>query len=130
MEIYRTTQELEVCGEVFDAGDWRDTTGRIRGGMILTKLTDVQHDCVLNIAEDMDPLGLRGYLVTLIVKDADENDPKQINLMAIPTIGQIIRHMDRYYYVMRVLQSTNYSVAVFVERQENINPFSSGGVLP
>lgn len=118
MEIFRTESEIAIdpC-EKHTGEDWKNVRKvKLPGGLILTGLTEQEHDAILNIMDGLDPLGLRGFVVTLIVNNADEDDPKNINLMFLPQKDQIIRHQDRHYLVIRVLQSTNCSAAVFVRK--------------
>lgn len=59
---------------------------------------------------------LRGYAVTIHVKDADDGDPSTVFLPIAPVERQIIRHQDRYYIVKHVIQSTGFGVAIVVDR--------------
>jgi|AACY02.2.fsa_nt_gi hypothetical protein len=118
VEIFRT-EDLIVCesGEKFQGGDWLTQMGiKVREGMILAGVTDEEHDGILNMADGLDPLGLRGYIVQLLIDTPDKDDPKEMNLPAIPVKGQVLRHQDRYYLVKLVVQSTSCGVAAFVAK--------------
>ena len=131
MEIFRTESEINMltCEKHEEGENWqRINNTKVLGGMILTGLSDIEHDNVLNILENLDPFGLRGFMMTLIVEDddgniiEDDNNPKHINLLAMPTKDQIIRHHDQYYVVNKVLQSTSLSMAIFVKRISCLTP--------
>jgi len=83
-------------------------------GIILTDVSETEHDAILNLHDGLGAEGLRGYMVNLIVEGQKEQE--SINLTAIPTRGQIIRDMDRHFLVMGVQQSTSFGVAAFVKK--------------
>lgn len=118
MEIFKTEDEIatRTCEHLRD-GEWKKQ-GRLKapGGMILLDVTDTEHDQILNVSDQLDPMGLRGYRAKLVLDDPTEHDPEHLDLVFIPSHGQVIRHQDRYYLVKLVLQSTNYSIAVFAIR--------------
>jgi hypothetical protein len=121
VEIFRT-EDIIVCkrGEKFERGDWLEQMGiKVREGMILSEVTDEEHDGILNMADGLDPLGLRGFVVSLIIKNPDRDDPKEVNIPAIPVKDQVIRHQDRYYLVKLVVQSTSCGIAAFVTRLDH-----------
>lgn len=121
MEIFRT-EDVIACkrGEKFQGGDWLEQMGiKVREGMILTQLTDEEHDGVLNIADGLDPLGLRGFVIQLLIDTPDKDDPKEVNVPAVPIKGQVIRHQDRYYLVKLVVQSTSCGIAAFVTKLDH-----------
>lgn len=117
MNLFRT--EAPICVspvEVLENGDWREAELRSEGGLILTSVSSQEHDLLLDIHQGFDPGALRGILASLHVKEGDGDDPKTINLLALPAKDQIIRHQDRYYKVTVVVQSSNGSAAVFVKK--------------
>lgn len=118
MEIFKTKDEIatKTCEHLKD-GQWsKQGDLKASGGMILVNVTDVEHDGVLNISDQLDPMGLRGHRAKLVLDDPTGHDPEYIDLIFIPNHGQVIRHQDRYYLVKLVLQSTNYSIAIFATR--------------
>jgi hypothetical protein len=125
MEIYKPNTKLELGPvSVLDGDGWH-TRGKIQcceKGMIITDLSDEEHDMLLNLKDFADPLGLRGIVVTLYVRGGNtENDPRDINLLVMPPIGSIIRHQDQFYKVTTVLQSTTGSASVYVDRLKAID---------
>jgi hypothetical protein len=118
MNIFRTESKIQTeSGETFHEGKWdRLTPFMTAGGLILTELTDNEFDGVLNLGDSLDPLGLRGYMVALHVENPSEDDPKSVNLAALPAKDQILRHQDRYYLVKVVVQSSSCGIAVYVKR--------------
>lgn len=118
MDLFRTETliETERCEKLHD-GIWKKISPlKITGGIILGNVADHEHDKIVNICDDLDPMELRGYSVSLHVENGDKDDPKQIDLVAMPRRGDVIRHQDHYYLVTMILQSTNYSVALFTKR--------------
>lgn len=120
MLIYRTDSEVKAkAGEKFEDDRWKQLNPfEVQGprSLILTDVSDKEHDQVLNVMDGTDPLGLRGFMVKLHVDKKEEGDPDMINLVAIPTRDQILRHQDRYYLVRAVLQSSNFGVAAYAKR--------------
>ena len=119
MEIFRTQEEIatSTC-EVLKEGAWEPLAPlRAVGGMIITNLTDDEHDKILNIRDHADEQ-LRGYRAKLILpkEDQEKDDPEFVDLVFCPKKGQVIRHQRSYYLVKLVVQSTSYSVAVFAKR--------------
>lgn len=118
MQIYRTQDNIIAkMAEHFRDTGWKTIEElNSTGGMILTEVTDFEHDSILNLLEDGDPLGLRGFQVNLLVHNSDGKDPSHLDLVALPQPEQIIRHGDRYYLVKRVLQSSEMEICAFVQR--------------
>lgn len=118
MKIFRTDQPIAIDAcEHFRHGDWKKIHKPIiRHGMILTEVTDQEHDGILNLSDMLDPLGLRGFEIQLKVRDRDHSDPASLCLMAVPQTGQVLKHEDRYYMVETVIQSTAMEIIAFVKR--------------
>jgi hypothetical protein len=122
MDIFRTTLPIHSrIAESFTEGQWKPTQpfNASSGGIILTDVNEMEHDIILNLHDQIDPMGLRGFHVSLIVEQSDFDDPSYINLIAIPIPGQIIRHLDHYYLVKQVLQSTSFNIRVYVRKIHN-----------
>lgn len=116
MNLFRTESSIVVApAEVLEDGGWKQTQLHSKGGMILTDLTEQDHDLLVNFHQNYDPDCLKGIVITLHVKGQTEEDPEQINVLALPTRGQVLRHHDKYYLVRLVLQSSVGSAAVFAE---------------
>lgn len=117
MNLFRTESSIIVNPvEVLENGDWKQTQLRSTGGMILTDLTENDHDLLVGFHQNYDPDCLKGLVVSLHIKDRTEDDPEKINVLALPNRGQVLRHHDRYYLVKFVVQSSAGSAAVFVDR--------------
>lgn len=117
MNLFKTDRLLTVSPvECLEGGDWRPGSLRTRGGLIITETTDVEHDFLVDLCQGYDPTGLKGIMVSLHVENKNEDDPPEVNLLALPAAGQVIRHQDKYYLVKVVVQSSNGSAAVFVSR--------------
>ena len=118
MNLFKTEATLELHPvQQFDGEVWRPTKLRTDGGsIILTDVTDAEHDALVDFHQNSDPGGLRGIVVSLHLEDQNENDPEQVNLLALPSQNSVIRHMDQYYLVKLVVQGTNCSAAVFAAR--------------
>jgi hypothetical protein len=118
MDIYRTEAKL-VLGrtEKLESGDWRSLPKlELNGGMILSDVSDDEHDKILNIHDFSDPEGLRGIVAALHVENGSTDDPTSVNLALQPQKGQVIRHQDRFYLILLVVQSTSFSVAILAKR--------------
>ena len=118
MDIFRTGSPVAlVSAEKFDGADWLKLARvEVSGGLILSNLTDHEHDSIMNIRDFGDPDGLRGIMATLHVENNDKQDPQIVNLISIPERMTIVRHQDRYYQIIQVIQSTNISVALLVRK--------------
>jgi|APFre7841882654_1041346.scaffolds.fasta_scaffold38242_3 hypothetical protein len=117
MNIYRTETKL-ILGktEKLEAGDWTPLLKlELDGGLILSDVSDDEHDKILNIHDFSDPEGLRGIVAALHVENGND-DPTSVNLALQPQKGQVIRHQDRYYLILLVIQSTSFSVAILAKR--------------
>jgi hypothetical protein len=72
--------------------------------------TPSEKDAIKDMEENVN---LRGYSVSLIIKDESENMQKmQMQLHLPPMENQIIRHQDKYYRILTVIQSTSFGIAV------------------
>jgi hypothetical protein len=109
---------VEGCEKKVRGGDWRYTAESSFGkGLILTDLTDQEHDQILNVMDGLDPYeGLKGYKARLLLEDKQEDDPAYVNLTFAPSTGQVIRHQDKFFLVRLVVQGSNYGIAVYAER--------------
>ena len=118
MNLFKTDHLITVSPvECLEGGDWQGPrTLKSRGGLILTDTTDKEHDILVDFCQGYDPTGLKGIMVSLHVENKNEDDPPEVNLLARPAAGQVIRHQDKYYLVKVVVQSSNGSAAVFVSR--------------
>lgn len=120
MLVYRTDTEVKAkTGEKLEDDGWKRLSPfgvESSRSIILTDVSDDEHDQIINVKDGLDPLGLRGFMVKLHINERDVGDPDMINLVAIPARDQIIRHQDRYYLVRAVLQSSNFGIAAYVKK--------------
>lgn len=113
---------LSGC-QKFAGGDWKEDRIEAKEAWIITDLSDTEHDQILNIHDHLDANTLKGFIISMHIvpgrdksSEPDEDDPKQINLAAIPGKGELIRHQDRYYEVLCSIQSTSYGVAIYARK--------------
>lgn len=113
MNIFRTHASIQVRPvEVFEDGAWRRTELKSDGGIILTQVTDEEHDRVIDLQMD----GLRGYRASLVLQEPDHYDPTEVDLVGFPAKGQVIRHKERFYLINLVMQDTSFRLTVFVTK--------------
>lgn len=113
MKIHRVGVAKVQCCEQFKDGSWDNTTSNIINDcLVLSDLSDAEHDAILNIADGLDNYGLRGYTVRLIVGNRQQDDIDVLNLVALPSVGHIIGDDDRYYRVDKILQKPMEVVAL------------------
>ena len=119
MNLYRAEEICIRCCKQFKDGVWEETPQLHAGdAFVITDATDHEHDQILNIQDNLED-NLKGYLISLHLKDRKEDDPSQICLTTIPVKSQLIRHQDKYYMVELVVQSTSFGIAVYVNRSKD-----------
>lgn len=120
MFVYRTDTKVKAkTGERLEEDGWKTFSPfdiESPRSLILAGITETEHDQILNVISDVDPDGLRGFMVKLHIDKPEEGDPAMINLVAIPARDQILRHQDRFYLVRGVVQSSNFGVAAYVKK--------------
>ena len=118
MNLFKTDRLISLNQvECLEGGDWRGPRPlRTRGGLIVTDVTDKEHDLMIDFCQGYDPAGLKGIMVSLHVDSPTCDDPPEVNLLTLPVAGQVVRHHDKYYLVKVVVQSSNGSAAIFVDR--------------
>lgn len=107
MNVYRLKDKIfaKKC-EQFHNGHWKEKSLMANSGIVLTDISDEEHDGILNISDGLDPHGLRGYCITLKVNNSDGKDPMNLDLLVVPKSGMVLENAGRYYMVHHVVQST------------------------
>jgi len=118
MKIHRSHVIKAQHCEQFQQGSWNKMDGetKLDDCIIISELSDVEHDAILNISDGIDNYGLRGYTIRLIVENKQSDDIDKLELVTIPNIGHIMGNGDNYYVVKKVLHNTSMEIVALVRR--------------